>query len=46
MHISTVKIPIDLGRDKLSASISLLIVKAIILTYLRCFSITFSATVS
>ena len=37
MHLSTVKIPIDLGVDKHSASISVLIVKAIFLTYLRCF---------
>ena len=37
MHLSTVKIPIDLGRDKPSASLSILIVKSIFLTYLRCF---------
>ena len=34
------------GRDKPSALISILIVKAIFLTYLCCFCITFSATVS
>ena len=45
MHLSTVKMPIDLGRDKPSASLSILIVKFIFLTYLRCFCITFSATV-
>ena len=37
MHLSTVKMPIDLGRDKPSASLSILIVKSIFLTYLRCF---------
>ena len=46
MHISTVKIPVDLGRDKPSASVSILIVKAIFLTYWRCFCITFNAIVS
>ena len=45
MHLSTVKMPIDLGRDKPSASLSILIVKSIFLTYLHCFCITFSATV-
>ena len=44
MHLNTVKMPIDLGRDKPSASFSILIVKSIFLTYLRCFCITFSAT--
>ena len=37
MHLSKFKTPIDFGRNKLSASISFLIVKAILLTYLRCF---------
>ena len=37
MHLSTVKMPIDLGRDKPPASLSILIVKSIFLTYLRCF---------
>ena len=45
MHLSTVKMPNDLGRDKPSASLSILIVKSIFLTYLRCFCITFSTTV-
>ena len=45
MHLSTVKMPIDLGRDKPSASLSILIVKYNFLTCLRCFCITFSATV-
>ena len=31
MHLSTVKMPIDLGRDKPSASLSILIVKSILL---------------
>ena len=31
MHLSTVKMPIDLGRDKHSASLSILIVKSIFL---------------
>ena len=35
MHLSTVNMPIDLGRDKPSASLSILIVKSIFLTYLR-----------
>ena len=35
MHLSTVKMPIDLGRDK--PSVSILILKSIFLTYLRCF---------
>ena len=42
MHLNTVKIPVDFGRDKPSASISFLIVKAIFLTYLRCFCINIS----
>ena len=46
MHLSTVKILIDLGRDKPSASIYILIVKAIFLTYLHYFCITFKAIVS
>ena len=37
MHLSTVKMPFDLGRDKPSASLSILIIKSIFLTYLRCF---------
>ena len=37
MHLSTIKMPIELGRDKPSASLSILIVKSIFLTYLRCF---------
>ena len=37
MHLNTVKIPVDFGRDKPSDSISFLIVKAMFLTYLRCF---------
>ena len=37
MHPSTVKMPIDLGRDKPSASLSILIVKSIFVAYLRCF---------
>ena len=45
MHLSTVKMPIDLGRDKPPASLLILIVKSIFLTYLRCFCIIFSATV-
>ena len=36
-HLTTVKIPIDFGRDRHSDSISFLIVKAIFFTYLRCF---------
>ena len=41
MHFSTVKIPIDYGLgNKLSASISFLILKAIFLTYLHCFICT------
>ena len=35
MHLSTVKMPIDLGRDEPPASLSVLIVKYIFLTYLR-----------
>ena len=31
MHLSTIKMPIDLGRDKPSASLSILIVKSIFL---------------
>ena len=46
MHLNTVKLPVDFGRDKPSASISFLIVKAIFLTYLLCFCIAFSAIVS
>ena len=46
MHLSTVKMPNDLVRDKPSASLSILIVKSIFLTHLRYFCITFSATVS
>ena len=46
MHLSTGKIPIDFGRDKPSASVSFLIVKAIFLTYLRFLCITFRETVS
>ena len=45
MHLSTVKIPIDFGLDKPSASISFLIIKAIFFTYLCCFCITFSETI-
>ena len=37
IHLSTVKTHVDFGLDKHSASISFLIVKAIFLTYLRCF---------
>ena len=37
MHLSTVKVPIDLGGDKPSASLSILVVKSIFPTYLRCF---------
>ena len=37
IHFSTVKTHVDFGLDKHSASISFLIVKAIFLTYLRCF---------
>ena len=44
MHINTVKITIDFGLYKPSASLSFLIVKAIFLTYLHCFWITFSET--
>ena len=40
MQLSTVKMLIDSGRDKPSASLSLLIVRSIFLTYLRCFCIT------
>ena len=46
MHLNTFKIPGDFGLDRPSASISFLIVNAIFLTYLHCFCITFSATVS
>ena len=42
MLLNTVKIPIDFGHDKSSASISFLIVKAVFLTYLHCFCITLS----
>ena len=44
MHISTVKIRFDFGLHKPSTSIIFLIVKAILVTYLRCFCITFSET--
>ena len=40
MHLSTVKIPIDVGVDKPSASISCLIAKAIFLTNLFCFFVS------
>ena len=46
MHLNTVKVPVDYGHDKPSASISFLIVKAIFLTYLCCFCITLSETMS
>ena len=36
IHLNTVKIPVDFGRDKPSASISFFTVKAIFLTYYTC----------
>ena len=42
MHINTVKITIDFGLHKPSASLSFLIIKAFFLTYLHCFCVTFS----
>ena len=46
MHLSTVKMPIDLGRDKPSASLLISILKSIFLTYLHCFCITFKPFVN
>ena len=44
MHLATVKIPVHFGCDRPSASI--LIAKAILLTYLRCFCSSLNETMS